>query len=49
MLKVPLRIYKDFQIGPKPIHADLATKAIEYCFKDFYENVPYIWAHEDIF
>ena len=49
MFNRPLRISKDYQIIPKSIHTDLATNAIEYCFKDFPVDIPQVWAHEDIY
>ena len=39
MLNGSLKIYKDYQIVPEPIHTDLATNAIEYCFEDFSEHI----------
>ena len=38
MLNGPLKIYKDYQIVPKPVEADFATIAIEYCFKKFFQR-----------
>ena len=49
MMNGLLRVYKDYQIVLKPIHTDFATNAIEYCFEDFSEHIPYVWAPEIIY
>ena len=42
MFNKPFLTYKYYKIVPKPIHADSATSAIEYCFKDFSKYIPYV-------
>ena len=49
MFNGPFEIYEDYQIVPKPILSESATKAIEFYVQNFSESIPYVWAHEDVF
>ena len=49
MFNGPFEIYEDYQIVPKPILSESATKAIEFYVQNFSESIPYVWAHEDLF
>ena len=49
MFNGPFEIYEDYQIVPKPILSESATKAIEFYVQIFSESIPYVWAHEDLF
>ena len=49
MFDGPFEIYEDYQIVPKPILSESATKAIESYVQNFSESIPYVWAHEDFF
>ena len=40
MLNRTLRINRNHQSEPKPIHVDSGTSAIKYCVKDFSEHIP---------
>ena len=49
MFNGSLKIYKDYQIVPETILSESATNAIWFYFKDFSENLPDFWAHDEIF
>ena len=49
MFNGPFEIYEDYQIVPKPILSESATKAIEFNVQNFSESIPDVWAHEDLF
>ena len=48
MFNGPFEIYEDYQIVPKPILSESATKAIEFYVQNFSESIPYVLAHEDL-
>ena len=48
MFNGPFEIYEDYQIVPKPILSESATKAIEFYVQIFSESISYVLAHEDL-
>ena len=49
MFNGPFEIYEDYQIVPKPVLSESATKAIEFYVQNFSESISYVWAHEHPF